>query len=452
MLWTSPPHGNQKTPRQETALPLEQARDKLSKLLLVDAVDIALRNNPAARVAWADSRAAAARYGSSLGDWFPTINLNGSLTRAKGGSNYTGVQTNSAITTYNAAATLSYLLFDFGGRSALIEESRQSLIAANWTQNAVIRNAVLQVELAFFNYTRAKALLEANRTSLIEAEINMSVAEERHRVGLATSADVLQAKTAFSETQLAFQSTEGQVRIAKAALAVALGYPANIPYEIDAIVPGTPTGELTVTVDRLIDQALVNRPDVQASKALTLQLDARVREMRSKILPSFSIVGSIGRAWLDGVSGYKDTYGGSLSIQVPLFSGFSSQYDILAAKAGADAARERERGFKQTVTFQVFASHSHFITAGERLKTSEDFFNSAKQSEEVALGRYKEGVGSILDLLSAQRTLATARAEQINARLNWFESLAQLAHDVGILDVNGDNPLIPQNLSQEVKK
>jgi outer membrane protein len=68
---------------------------------------------------------------------------------------------------------------------------------------------------------------------------------------------------------------------------------------------------------------------------------------------------------------------------------------------------------------------------------------SAGQSEQVALGRYKEGVGSILDLLTAQKALAMARAEQINARLGWFTALAQLAHDVGILGLHGDNSLVP---------
>jgi outer membrane protein TolC len=68
---------------------------------------------------------------------------------------------------------------------------------------------------------------------------------------------------------------------------------------------------------------------------------------------------------------------------------------------------------------------------------------SAILSEEAAAGRYKEGVGSILDLLSAQRALAAARAEQINARLGWFTALARLAHDTGILGIHGDNPLAP---------
>jgi outer membrane protein TolC len=66
---------------------------------------------------------------------------------------------------------------------------------------------------------------------------------------------------------------------------------------------------------------------------------------------------------------------------------------------------------------------------------------SAEQSNEVALARYRSGVGSVLDLLSAQTALADARAQQVLARLEWNTSLAQLAHDAGVLDPQGGSAL-----------
>jgi len=420
-------------------IPIEQVRDKLGKFTLADAVHIALQNNPATRVAWADARAAAARYGSARGAWYPKVDLNGTLYYEKDIT--TKDQPGGSSTDISATASLSYLLFDFGGRSAVVEESRQSLLAADWTQNAVMQNTVLQAEMAFFNQAGAKALLEAYRTSLAEAEANLTAAEERHRMGLATMADVLQAKTAFAEVKLAVLDTEGQVRTAKGALAVAMGYAANISFNPEIEVPEIPRGGLAQTVDQLIKKALASRPDLQASQALALGSAAKVREARSRMLPSFFATGSIGRLWLKDVPGYTNSTIGALQLQIPIFNGFSRNYDLLQAQAEAEAARERARNAEQTVIFQVFSTHSEFLTADERVKTTDDLVASAGQSETVALGRYREGVGSILDLLSAQRVLAVARAEQINARLGWFIKLAQLAHDVGILGLPGDNSL-----------
>jgi outer membrane protein TolC len=47
----------------------------------------------------------------------------------------------------------------------------------------------------------------------------------------------------------------------------------------------------------------------------------------------------------------------------------------------------------------------------------------------------------VLDLLAAQRALATARAQRVDARLEWSVSLAQLAHDAGVLDPKGGTSL-----------
>jgi outer membrane protein TolC len=233
-----------------------------------------------------------------------------------------------------------------------------------------------------------------------------------------------------------------------------MGYPANTTLDLETEIPAVPDVTLTQTVDELINRALIDRPDLQASRSVTLQARARVKETRSRMLPTLSASGSVSRIWSGIAQGFQRTpYSLSLLLQIPVFDGFSRQFDLMQAKTAADAALERTRSAEQQTTYQVFSAHSDFLTAGQRVKTTNDLMDSARQSEEVALGRYKEGVGSILDLLSAQKSLASARAEQINSQLSWFIALAQLAHDVGILDPRGDNPLVPvtRGYSSEVK-
>jgi outer membrane protein TolC len=205
--------------------------------------------------------------------------------------------------------------------------------------------------------------------------------------------------------------------------------------------PDLPEESFNSNVENLINQALANRPDLQAARTLFDISEAKVDQARSRALPSISATGSYNRIWINDFTDFNDTYSVGLNLQIPLFNGFSRQYDLLMAKADVDAAREHVRGFEQNVIFQVYTSHSNYLTASERLKTSDDLVASATESEEVALGRYKEGVGNILELLSAQRALANARAMHINARFGWFIALSQLAHDVGILNEQGNNPL-----------
>jgi outer membrane protein TolC len=128
-------------------------------------------------------------------------------------------------------------------------------------------------------------------------------------------------------------------------------------------------------------------------------------------------------------------------VKIPLFSGFSRVYDQQQAEAQARGATAQVENIRQQVILEVFSSYYAMQTAARRVNTADDLLASASQSAEVALGRYKAGVGSILDLLTAQSALADARAQAIETRWIWRTALARLAHDIGILDVRGENPL-----------
>src|SRR5204862_380480 len=82
--------------------------------------------------------------------------------------------------------------------------------------------------------------LAAQQTTVKEAQTNLEAAEQRHRVGLATIADVLQAKTARSQAQLALETVEGTLQTTRGALALAMGLPANVPYDVELPPDTTP--------------------------------------------------------------------------------------------------------------------------------------------------------------------------------------------------------------------
>jgi outer membrane protein TolC len=427
------------------AIPPEAVADRLANLTLAEVIDLSLANSPETRGAWADAKAAAAAYGVERGDLYPTIDGSVGATRGNGSNG-------DWSTTYGPGVSLSWRLLDFGGRGGRIEAAKQTMLAADWTHNAVIQDAIFNVETAFYRYAGAKAILEGNRASYAEAESSVVAAEERHGVGLATIADVLQARTARAQAKLDVLTFEGQVRTTKGALAVSMGYPANIDYDVVIDVPGIPLDAVTGEVETLIAQAIANRPDLRAAQARAQAAGARVRSQRSNQLPSLALAGGAARTWTDGQDDYYDRTSGAVVLSIPLFNGFTDRHELARAQAEAEAAAERARGLQQQVIYEIFVAHSDFLTATQRVATVGELLASALRSEEVASGRYREGVGDILDLLAAQRALAQARAQHVYARLSWFISLAQLARDAGVLGLHGDNPLAPGNLHPEVEK
>jgi len=448
--WTPPASAEAPPATSGPSIPHDEIATRLAGLTLGEVVDLALANSPATREAWADAKAAAANYGAARGTRLPTLDGNVALARGNGAN--TQNRTGDWSTTYGPGATLSWQLLDFGGRAGRVEAARQGLLAADWTHNAVIQDAVLDVVAAYYGYGGAKAVLEAGRVAVAEGDSRVAAAGARHGVGLATIADVLQARTARAQAKLDLQAAEGRVRTTRGALVVSMGYPANTPCDVEIGAPEVPVDGVTHAVDELIAGAVSARPDLKAARAQALAAAARVRSARSSLLPSLSVSGAASRLWTDGGGDPVERASGALTLSVPLFGGFSGRHELARAQAEAEAAAERARGFEQRVVHEIFVAHSDFLTAGERVKTADELLASAEASEEVALGRYREGVGDMLDLLSAQRTLASARAQRIDARLGWFTALAQLARDAGVLGLRGANPLAPDHQPPEVTR
>ena len=445
-LWTPPAAARTGEPSRPAPLPRE-LEQRINRLTLAEVVDIGLRNNPATRESWANARAAAAAYGSERGAYFPTIDGDVTGTRLK----TVASQGRSAVTqsVFNPSLNISYLLFDFGGRSGNVGAARNELIAANFTHNATLQGVVLQIQSAYFEYVANRALLQAQRTTEREARTNLTAAEERHRVGVATIADVLQARTAVSQAELAAQVTEGNLLTSRGTLALSLGLPANLPYEVDSAAGQVPVAALADSVDTLIARAMEARPDLAAAQAQFKASRAQISVARANLLPSLVLNGNGGRTYTSSLPQGGNNYSVSLGLRIPLFAGFSRIYDQREAVALADAAAARADALGQRVVFEVFSSYHALQTAARRVRTADDLIASAEQSSEVALGRYRAGVGSVLDLLAAQTALADARAQQVLARLEWNTSLARLAHDTGILDARGENPLrlVPDSAS-----
>jgi outer membrane protein len=448
--WTPPPPEKKPEALGHPRVPAD-LEQRLPRLTLAEVVDLGLRNNPNTRLSWANARAAAAAYGSERGAYFPTVDGDVTATRLK----TVASQGRSAVTqsVLSPSLSLSYLLFDFGGRSGNVGAAKNALLAADFNHNSTLQGVVLQIQTAYFQYIANRALLAAQRTTVAEARANLAAAEERHRVGVATIADVLQARTAASQADLAAETTEGDLQTSRGALALSLGIPANLPYDIDSTAGQVPVSVLADSVDAVIAKAVEARPDLAAARAEFEASRSQVSAARANRLPSLVLNGTGGRTYTTNLPQGGNNYTVSLGLRIPLFAGFSRIYDERQAMAQADAAAARADLLGQQVVFQVFSSYHALQTAARRVRTAGDLMTSAQQSSEVALGRYRAGVGSVLDLLSAQTALADARAQQVLARLEWNTSLAQLAHDAGILDVHGGSSLrlAPDSSSQKLR-
>jgi len=411
------------TVTQKVETPAPSSTPEISGPITLDRViDIALENNPQTREAWLRARSAEAALGSERSAYLPDVDLNATL-----------AHTNTSHGSFGPSLALTYLLFDFGGREARVEQARQTLIAADFLHNQVIQDVILRVEQAYYQYLAAKALLDAQQATLSQRRTTLDAAEARHNAGVATIADVLQARTAVSQAQLTYDTIEGNLRAIEGALATAMGISPTTKVDAGVLPSDVPADELSGAIDELIAQAQTMRPELAAARAVAERAEARIREVRAEGLPSITASASTGVTWFsDGDN--TTPHAASIGLRFPLFTGYRNTYDVRRAQIEAELAREEVRDLSQQISLDVWTSYYALRTARQRLTTSRDLLASAQQSADVARARYREGVGTIVDVLTAEAALQDARAQEVRARSDWFLAVAQLAHDTGRLN------------------
>jgi TolC family type I secretion outer membrane protein len=390
----------------------------------VEVVDLALCNHPQTREVWATARAQAALLGVAQAAWLPDFEA-----RVASGRNYLESRNFSQS---SAALTLSWLVFDFGQRSANIENARQLLSAAAATQDATVQSLFLAALQSYYNAQAARAAVLASGEAERAAQEGLAAAESRYRVGAGTPADRLLAKTALSQATLNRIRAEGEARNALGVLANAMGFAAREKFVLDEIPRSFPASAFQQDVDALIDEARKRRPDLQSAEAQLRAATAGVALARALGRPTVNL--STGPGWqdVDGINTRTGNIG--LTLSVPIFSGFETTYRVRSAEAQVDIrAAQRDRLHNQ-VALDVWKAYQSLNTATQSLQATVDLVVSAEQSERVALGRYKAGVGTVLDLLAAQTALANARLQRIQAGLDWHVYRATLAQAVGALD------------------
>ena len=406
-------------------------------MTLIQLTDLALRRNPRTRLGWAAIRASEAGVELARAGYWPQIDaaLTGQRYRAL---NFSGQPANIQ-TRYGASVSLSYLLWDFGARSGTLDQGKFELASARLSQDQIVQDVILQVEQAYYQVLGLQAVVEVNRQSLQDARTNLSAAQDRRASGLATVGDVYKAGAALSGSRLALQQAEGQLASARGALATAIGESPDTSLTL-AAWDDRPAHEMPAqNVESLMEDARNARPELLAAKAQEQAAAAKLAATRGSGMPTLNFDANAGRTRVRDV-GDSSQFSTQLTLNIPLFAGFGDRAAIHQAEAQLDSARANNDDLRSQVELQVWQAYQNLRTAAATLDSSAAQLKSAALAADVSNARYKSGLETILDVLSTQTTLANARVQQVQARLDWAAARTALGHAVGGLQMNATAP------------
>jgi outer membrane protein TolC len=402
----------------------QKAYDK--PLSLVEVTEAALCHNPQTREVYANAKVQSAQVGVARSLFFPSVTDTLSVTENKNRTTNYSNATNRIVA--------SYLLYDFGSRDANFENANQLLRAASASQNATVQTVLLTAVNAFYQVHANRAILNASIETERLSQESFKAAEAKYIAGVATPADKLQAQTSFASATLTKLRNEGTLKVAYGNLANVMGAAANINFQIaDSKLDDIP--ELVdQDIDALIEQARLQRPDLIASEAQLKASLAKIEAVKADAKPKVRIDAS--NQYDENLLGQTSQNTSQLGIflSIPLFEGYKPTFLIRSAEATAELNASKRDQLKLQVSLDVWTAYQNLKTANESITASNILLLSAEESSRLALGRYKEGVGNIIDTLNAQSALANAKQQKIQSVLSWNIARTTLAQSIGVLD------------------
>lgn len=432
---------------QETAVSVMTGKARISAtkpLTLARCVDIALANSPTTQAAWISAQKAEDQLKQTEAEWYPKVTgyLNANL--EKQDLNYKTVNTTTEYAYYGPALTVTYLLFDFGGRDARVQQAVETLRISNFLFNQAIQDLVLHVEQAYYSLYSAQKTVEIERANVKDVRKILYLTKRKFGCGMVPAVDLHKARARYEDELYALAQAEGSEETSKANLANVLGLPADMAFEITVPSDHVMMDMTREDVTRLINEGLANRSDLSALRADIRAKEAAVKAADSSLWPRINAqVSSYGndydyhRSTTTEISD-DSKYAGFIGLTWDIFDGFHNWNVRRAAEKDLALAREELKKYELKTSSDIWSAYYDVKASDRKRKHSRAFLHEARTAFGMVVKGYEAGLQNMLDLLTAQRDLSDARLKKIQGDVGWFVSLAKLIHSAGGLSSQKD--------------
>ena len=401
-------------------------------LALEDLIQIGICNNPNLNRNYMAVKSSEAAYGQSKAAYLPSVDAVGTISREY--EKMQGVRKSGRRNPWAGKVSLSWLLLDFGGRSSTNEAMREYLEASSASYDAALHDTVLAVNMAYFDLLSAQEVLKSNETSVASYRKSYEETEKKYKVGAASLSDRLLAKTTYLQSRLAVTQTENDIRKNQANLAALLNLPPETSFRLK--MPPKDARAIRLqrdfTVGELIDMAMEARPELKSAESARRAAEAEIGVAKSAAAPKLSFYGkgSYADRWNES---HPYTYAGEAGLQIdmPIFKGFSNMYGIARARYDYQQAVYTLKSTEDSVKNEVWSAYQDYMTAAESYEINQDVLKSAEENERVSRASYRAGKETILNLLTVQAQLATARRDLIVSYYTVLIGKANLYRAVG---------------------
>jgi NodT family efflux transporter outer membrane factor (OMF) lipoprotein len=388
--------------------------------------------NPDVAAAIARHDEAAADLSQARSGLFPTIGAQASVERQRQSDNrpLRGTDQPSVYGTNTVDVGISYDLDLWGKVRNEVSAGRAAVEASEADLESVRLSLQASLANAYFNLRGLDAQQQLLDDTIDTYRRALKLTLSRHAGGIASELDVSRAQTQLDTARASADDIAARRALYEHAIASLSGTPAS-DFSLGAVtdaayLPSIPTGVPAALLQR--------RPDIAAAERRVAQANAQIGVAKAAYFPDISL-GLDGGYQSDTLSPWlmapNEMWSVGPSLVFTLFDG--GRRAALTQQARAKLA-ENGAKYKAAVLLafrQVEDNLAQLHHLGDEATQQNEALNAAQRTLTLSMSRYRDGVVSYLDVVTAQTTELDTQIASLN--LNTRRLLAS----VGLIEALG---------------
>jgi outer membrane protein, multidrug efflux system len=405
-------------------------------------IEIALKNNRDLRVSVLNIQQAQAQYRVTRAGLLPSITAAGSQTKTRTPADLS-LPGEELTNEYSVGLNASWEIDFFGRIRSLKDQALDQYLSTAEARKAAEIALVSSVADQYLTLLSDDDLLRVTQDTLTTAQNSYNITKLQFDTGTGSELDLRQAETVVQQA-LANQQAQARLRAqAENALVLLIGEP--LP---DDLPTGMQLGDQNLLTDipaGLPSDLLTRRPDIAEAEDNLLAANANIGAARAAFFPKVSLTGNFGTLspTLGGL--FKPgsaAWGFSPQITLPIFAGGENKANLDLAHVQKNIQIAQYEKAIQTAFREVADGLAARGTYDQQIEALERNTFAEQRALDLSELRYKNGVDSYLNVLTAQTNLYSAQQSLIAARLNRLTNLVDLYQYLGggWIEHTGDKP------------
>jgi len=303
----------------------------------------------------------------------------------------------------------------FGKRRHRLTAGQAGVEEARAEFQDTVRLLIFELKQTFYEVLLAQANAETAAASLQRFREVVSITESRFEQGEIPESDLIRTKVEALRFEDDVASAGVVLATAKSRLALLVGLdgPVEVQGSLEQGLDQLPAGSLP-SVDRLVERALLARPDLAAVQARQRRAESEVNLNRALRYPDLTV--GLQSEYSSGLQGADDlsTFGVGVGVTLPIWN--RNRGGIALAQADLRQTEARVRQQERAIRAEIDTALEQFRVSVERAEVvRSQLLPRTRESLTIAEALYEEGATSLLQLLDAQQAFneAQLRAHQV---------------------------------------